>query len=388
MLPGMKTLLTAAWLAAAASGFCAAPFCDLSFEAASREAARTGKIVLIDFYTTWSDLCKKLEQNTWTDAEVIQLLQKQTVALRLDADKETALAKRYKIDAYPSVLLLKPDGTEIDRLVGYLEPGIFVADFHAALEGKDSVSRARDAVMVAGTNDPSARMELGVTLARKGQDPEALAEYLWCFDHGAEANPGFVRVRLSFLLGHIKNLADRYPPAGKALEDRRDADQAKAAAGATNVPMIMELVSLNNALGQKEKNLAVFDRLPAGCQARDNILMLFADQFLEARRYADLLQGTDGTAAFNTALDRYNKMLDSTAKDSPMRDQMETTMRQMTVTVGAHGFEALAGLKRNQDARNLAGQILKFDSTPATRATLTEAAKRAGNAGLAEFVKQ
>ncbi|MGP8201941.1 MAG: thioredoxin family protein [Limisphaerales bacterium] len=383
----MKTLLTVVWLGAAMSGLCAAPFSDLSFEAASKEAARSGKIVLVDFYTTWCGPCKMLDKNTWTDAEVIQLLKEKTVALRIDAEKETALAKRYKIEAYPSVLLIKPDGTEIDRLVGYREPGIFVADFHAALAGKDSVSRAQDALMAAGTNDANARMQFGVALAQKGRDAEALSEYLWCFDHGLDLNPSFAGVRLSYLLMHIKNLAANYPPARKALETRRDERQAKVAAGASDTQTIMDLVSLNNTLDQKEKNFAVYDHLPAGSMAKDYILMLSADQFLEAKRYTDLLQGQDGTSSFQRAVDRYNTMLDSIGKDSPMRDRMEGTMRQMAVTVGAHCFEALAGLKRNQDGKKLAGQILEFDASPATHDLLAKAAKRAGNAELAESVK-
>lgn len=378
----------AAWFCAVTSSLVAAPFSDLSFEAASKLAAQTGKIVLVDFYTTWCGPCKMLDKTTWTDPAVIQLLEQKTVALRIDAEKEVALSKRYKIEAYPSVLLIKPDGTEIDRLVGYREPKAFMADFNAALAGKDSISRARDQLMDAGTNDPSARMQFGVALAQKGRDADALAEYLWCFDHGVEASPAFSGVRLSFLLMYIKNLSAHYPPAGKALEDLRDERQAKMAAGATDLPTVQDLVSLNGVLDQKEKNFAVFDRLPAGNHGRDIILALFADQFLEAKRYADVLQGTDGKPAFKKAVDQFDQVLVSLGKDNPMRDRMEETMRKMTVNTGAHGFEALAGLKRNQEGKDLAGQILKFDSSQATRTLLAEAGQRAGNDELAQFVKQ
>jgi thiol-disulfide isomerase/thioredoxin len=384
----MKMPFLAAWFCAVTSSLVAAPFSDLSFEAASKLAAQTGKIVLVDFYTTWCGPCKMLDKTTWTDPAVIQLLEQKTVALRIDAEKEVALSKRYKIEAYPSVLLIKPDGTEIDRLVGYREPKAFMADFNAALAGKDSISRARDQLMDAGTNDPSARMQFGVALAQKGRDADALAEYLWCFDHGVEASPAFSGVRLSFLLMYIKNLSAHYPPAGKALEDLRDERQAKMAAGATDLPTVQDLVSLNGVLDQKEKNFAVFDRLPAGNHGRDIILALFADQFLEAKRYADVLQGTDGKPAFKKAVDQFDQVLVSLGKDNPMRDRMEETMRKMTVNTGAHGFEALAGLKRNQEGKDLAGQILKFDSSQATRTLLAEAGQRAGNDELAQFVKQ
>jgi thiol-disulfide isomerase/thioredoxin len=382
-----KTLMLATVFGTVTSSLVAAPFADLSFEAASKQAAQSGKIVLVDFYTTWCGPCKLLDKNTWTDAAVIQLLEQKTVALRIDAETEVALSKRYKIEAYPSVLLIKPDGTEIDRLVGYKEPKAFMEDFNAALGGKDSISRAQDKLTAAGTNDPSARLQFGAALAQKGKDAEALSEYLWCFDHGLEASPSFTGVRLSFLLMNIKNLAARYPAARQALETRRDERQAKVAAGANDHQTVMDLVSLNNTLEQKERNFAVFDGLPAGNKTRTMILALYGDQFLEAKRYADVLQGTDGKADFKNAVERCDQSLNSLGKDSPMRERMEETMRQLTVRSGAHSFEALAGLKRNQDGKDLAGQILKFDSSPATRALLAEAAQRADNAVLTQFVK-
>jgi thiol-disulfide isomerase/thioredoxin len=384
----MKIPFMAAWLCAVTSSLVAAPFSDLSFEAASKQAGQTGKIVLVDFYTTWCGPCKLLDKNTWTDAAVIQLLEQKTVALRIDAEKETDLAKRYKIAAYPSVLLIKPDGAEIDRLVGYREPKAFMEDFNAALGGKDSISRAKDKLTAAGTNDASARMDFGKALQQKGKDAEALTEYLWCFDHGLETSPAFSGVRLSFLLMNIKNLAAHYAPAQQALETRRDERQAKVAAGSTDYQAVMDLVSLNNTLDQREKNFAVFDLLPAGSPAKDYILTMFADQFLEAKRYADVLQGTDGKAAFQKAVDHFKQLLNSLGKDNPMRERMEGSLRQFTTKNGAQRFEALAGLKRNQDGKELAGQILKFDSSPATHVLLAEAAQRAGDDELAQFVKQ
>ena len=378
----------AAWLLALGPSLGAAPFSDLSFEAATNQAAQSGKIVLIDFYTTWCAPCKLLDKNTWTDPAVIQLLEQKTVALRIDAEKEVALSKRYKIDAYPTMLLIKADGTEVDRLVGYRDPNMFTNEFNAALAGKDSVSRARDALMAAGTNDPSARMQFGVALAQKGKDSEALAEYLWCFDHGVEASRAFVGVRLSFLLSYIKDLGSRYPAALQALETRRDERQAKVSAGSSDFATIQELVALNKSLEQPEKNLAVFDRLPAGSRTKDMITPLLIEQLLQAKRYSDVIKGPDAKSSFNKVVDQYNKTMASLGKDSPIAKRVDETLRQLTITDGAHTFEALAGLKRNQDAKDLAGEILKFDSSDVARAMLAKAARRAENAELTQYVSK
>lgn len=383
-----KSPLTVVCLCMAASNLAAAPFSDLSFEAASKEAAKSGKIVLVDFYTTWCSPCKMLDKTTWTDVKVIQLLEQKTVALRIDAEKETALAAHYKIQAYPSVLLIKPDGTEIDRIVGYEPPGQFMDDFNAALSGKDSISRARDKLVAAGTNDPMARMQFGNTLAQKGRNAEALSEYLWCFDHGVEADAAFVGVRGSFLLMDIKNLAAKYPPARQALETLRDERQARVSGNSADRQTIQDLIALNGALGQDDKNLAVFDQLPAGSKLRDLISPLLAEQFLKARRYADVLQGTDGEAAFNKSAEAFDRTMKSMGDNTPLKKQMEEGLRKFTADKGATYFEALAGLKRNQDAKNLAAAILKFDSSESTHTLLAEAAQRAGNAELTQYVKK
>ena len=89
-----KSSFMAALFCAVTSSLFAAPFSNLSFEAASKQAAQTGKIVLVDFYTTWCGPCKLLDKTTWTDAVVIQLLEQKTVALRIDAEKEACTTKK------------------------------------------------------------------------------------------------------------------------------------------------------------------------------------------------------------------------------------------------------------------------------------------------------
>ncbi len=366
----------------------AGTFSELPFDAASKEAGKSDKIVLVDFYTTWCGPCKMLDKNTWTDEGVKKLLAEKTVALRVDAEKETALAQKYKIDGYPTILLLKPDGSEIDRLVGYRDPKMFTTEFNDALAGRDGVARARAKAAQSGTNDPSARMQLGVALAQKGKDAEALTEYAWCFEHGAEASPAFVGVRLSFLLNYIKSLAAKYPPARRQLETWRDERQAGIATNPASAQKVSELIALNNALDDEAKNLALFDKLPADNRAKDVVRQMLADQLLKEKRYADVLPGGGAKATFDQQVEKFATMVKSLPKDSPSKSQMQTSLNQYLVRQGTKYFEALAGLKRDQEAKDLAADILKLDSSPETRAALANAAQQVENTELAKYVKE
>src|SRR5262245_52086693 len=98
------------------------PFRNITFDAACAAAKGEGKVVMIDFYTTWCFACKKLDHETWPDEKVRAWLLEKTVALKIDADREKALAGRLKIHAYPTIVFLKNDCVMFDHIIGYRSP--------------------------------------------------------------------------------------------------------------------------------------------------------------------------------------------------------------------------------------------------------------------------
>ena len=117
------------------------PFRALSYEAALEAARAEQKLVLVDFFTTWCPPCRKLDRETWPDPRVASWLGERTVALKVDAEKEAALARRYRVEVYPTIVIARADGSEIDRILGFLPPEQFVAEAEARIERAQRVER-------------------------------------------------------------------------------------------------------------------------------------------------------------------------------------------------------------------------------------------------------
>lgn len=378
LLPLLGALCSAALVATPLASAKSSPaFVDLSFEAALQRAAAEQKIVFVDFYTTWCGPCKMLDESTWQDAAVIALLQTKAVALKIDAEKERDLAARYKVEGYPTLLLLKADGTEIDRIVGYRPADKFLEEFNAGLAGQTSLARTRSAV----TNAPSgpaqvqARYLLGNELARTGQPAAALAEYLWCYDEGMVKETSFQAVRLSFLLGSLSHLAQSYPPARDALVQRRDAALAAAQNPEASRQTMAELVSLNRTLREEDATLTFFDTLPAGDRRRAALAKSLFDKLVEARRYADAVSGIP----FAEATQRLDRFLALPLGSETEEQRMNHDLVSKAFT---RYLEAFAGAGELEHANELLRRARAFDASPEALASFRSALERAGHPEL------
>lgn len=355
-------------------------FRSLALEDAEKAAAAEGKIVFIDFYTTWCGPCKMLDAQTWTDAKVGQLLGEKAVALKLDAEKEGRdAAKRYKIDAYPTLLLLKPDGTEIDRLVGFREPARFLDEFTQSTNGNTSMKRAATAVAAAGSDDDivKARQTYAKQLAQKGQYAEALDEYLWCFDEGMAKSPRYSGVRLSFLLSEIKSLGRNYPAALAALRERCDTAEQHWAENINTRQAGADFAALCSTLDQNDRLLAAFDRFPKGDARRTALGFRVTRLLQDKQRYADALESKPYRAML-LPMDGARRLPPLIGPDG------EDVNRRMTIGNALDAIEILAGADDLDHAREMMGKLASYDATEATKAQVAERLKKAGHPELGQ----
>ncbi len=88
--------------------------------AAFKEAAKTKKPMLIDFYGIWCPPCNELDETVF-ETEGFLSKAKQFVLLKVDADAKASwkIKDRYKVGGYPTLIFTNSQGEEIYRVVGY-----------------------------------------------------------------------------------------------------------------------------------------------------------------------------------------------------------------------------------------------------------------------------
>jgi uncharacterized protein YyaL (SSP411 family) len=94
-----------------------------SYDAAAFQTAREeGRFVLLDLVAVWCHWCHVMEEKTYTDPAVVELLDRHFVPVQADHDARPDLAERYRDFGWPATVILAPDGTEIVKRAGYIAP--------------------------------------------------------------------------------------------------------------------------------------------------------------------------------------------------------------------------------------------------------------------------
>jgi len=99
-----------------------------SYKQAVRKAGESGKLLMIDFYTDWCGYCKKMDKQIEEIPDTVNKF----AYYKVNAEQDRALAKQFKVRGYPTVVIVKPDGSEFHRWSGAYKTS---ADFKRALEG-------------------------------------------------------------------------------------------------------------------------------------------------------------------------------------------------------------------------------------------------------------
>ena len=236
-----------AWLPAAS---------DAEVDRAFATAKSEGKPVFLYWGAVWCPPCNQVKATLFNRPDFVERSHA-FVAVYVDGDKPGAqkLASRFKVSGYPTMVLFKPDGTEVTRLPGEVDPERYLltltAGMDAQLPVKELVRRA-----VAGQ-------------ALSAEQWRLLAYYSWDTDE-QQVLP------TAQLAATLAKLAAVAPAGAGTLQDRLALKALAAAARAEGKP---------DAAAQAA-GLLLVDRVladPAAVRALAGLLAGYAD---DIARYA------------------------------------------------------------------------------------------------------
>jgi uncharacterized protein YyaL (SSP411 family) len=91
---------------------------DKNFEQAKKE----NKLLILDLQAVWCHWCHVMEEKTYANSEVKEILNAHFIGLRVDQDSRPDIANRYQDYGWPATIIFNSDGKEIAKESGYIPP--------------------------------------------------------------------------------------------------------------------------------------------------------------------------------------------------------------------------------------------------------------------------
>jgi thioredoxin-related protein len=110
----------------------------MSIEEAEKASKQNPRPIFVDVYTDWCGWCKKMDKATFENAGIVDYVNKNYYAVKLDAENEkqiTFMGKKmteaelassvFKVQGYPTIVFIKKDFSKIEVAAGYQTPESF-----------------------------------------------------------------------------------------------------------------------------------------------------------------------------------------------------------------------------------------------------------------------
>ena len=97
------------------------------FAAARREAESANKPLLVYFTAEWCGPCQQMKRTTFADRSVERAIADKYLPVKIDVDREAALAKQIRIEVLPTFKIVDRDQRVLREESGALDVEAFVA---------------------------------------------------------------------------------------------------------------------------------------------------------------------------------------------------------------------------------------------------------------------
>lgn len=111
-------------------------FEESSFAEALKKAKEQGKLLFVDYYTTWCAPCKMMSLQVFPQKAVGDYFKEHFVSLKVDMEKGEGpeLGERYGVKAFPTMFVLDAEGQVIGTMVGSRDLDSFMTEIKNFVE--------------------------------------------------------------------------------------------------------------------------------------------------------------------------------------------------------------------------------------------------------------
>jgi len=220
--------------------------------------------------------------------------------------------------------------------------------------------------------EPQAILNEAQADAAAGRYREALAKHIWYRDNALKYQPGQRGVRNSFALMYWAELGKKYPPAMKKLQAIRteaiNQFQTKNGDAETVTASFITVISINNALKEKVKNVGLFKELIVdNPEAAKKVYSVLESDLIDAKEYALCGRYMDPDRSYARIQRLYD--LDKDSGTPQLQDFDVKSFSNQTARLVA----VLAINGRNDDALRISEEAAKELDTPEFAALLASA---------------
>lgn len=98
-----------------------------TYKEGTDQARRQNRNMVIYFHADWCTYCGQMEKETFHDAAVVDFLNNNAVAIKVDVDREKRIARQFGVRGLPATFLLLNNGQQVGPLSGFIPPRSYLA---------------------------------------------------------------------------------------------------------------------------------------------------------------------------------------------------------------------------------------------------------------------